>query len=138
MKFLSSEVALYLYKSTIRPHMEYCCHVWDGAPRCYLELLDKLQKWICRAVGPSLAASLDPLPHCQNVAILIFFYRCYCGRCSCELAQLGPLRYPWVRSTFNVTIVTCYNDVYVNSFFPCIVRLSAYRMFSFDLWSKWL
>ena len=44
MKFLSPEVALYLYKSTIRPCMEYCCHVWAGAPSCYLELLDKLQK----------------------------------------------------------------------------------------------
>ena len=27
MKFLSPKVALYLYKSTIRPGMEYCCHV---------------------------------------------------------------------------------------------------------------
>ena len=44
MKFLAPEVALYLYKSTIHPCMEYCCHVWAGAPSCYLELLDKLQK----------------------------------------------------------------------------------------------
>ena len=63
MKFLSPGVALYLYKSTIHPCMEYCCHVWAGAPSCYLELLDKLQKRICRTVGPSLAASLKPLPH---------------------------------------------------------------------------
>ena len=42
MKFLSPEVALYLYKSTIQPCMEYCCHVWAGAPSCYLELLDKV------------------------------------------------------------------------------------------------
>ena len=42
MKFLSSEVTLYLYKSTIRPCMECCCDVWAGAPSCYLELLDKL------------------------------------------------------------------------------------------------
>ena len=28
MKFLSPEVALYLYKSTIQPYMEYCCYVW--------------------------------------------------------------------------------------------------------------
>ena len=27
MKFLSPEVALYLYKSTILSCMEYCCHV---------------------------------------------------------------------------------------------------------------
>ena len=63
VKFLSPEVALYLYKSTIRPCMEYCCHVWACAPCCYLELLDKLQKRICRTVGRSPAACLEPLAH---------------------------------------------------------------------------
>ena len=63
-KFLSPEVALYLYSSTIRPCMEHCCHVWAGVPSCYLELLDKLQKPIHRIVGPSLAASLEPLARC--------------------------------------------------------------------------
>ena len=38
MKFLSPEIALYLYKSTMRSCMEYCCHVWAGTPSCYLEL----------------------------------------------------------------------------------------------------
>ena len=63
MKFPSPEVALYLYKSTIHRCMEYCCHVWAGATSCYLQLLDKLQKQICRIVGPSLAVSLEPLAH---------------------------------------------------------------------------
>ena len=40
MKYLPLEVALYLYKSTICPRIEYCCHAWAGAPSCYLELLD--------------------------------------------------------------------------------------------------
>ena len=40
MKFLSPEVALYLYKSTIWPCMEYRSHVRAGAPSCCLELLD--------------------------------------------------------------------------------------------------
>ena len=75
MKFLSPEVALYLYKSTIWSCMEYCCHIWAGAPSCYLELLDKLQKQIGRIVGPSLAAFLEPLAHCRNVASLSLFYR---------------------------------------------------------------
>ena len=43
-KFFSPEVALYLYKSAICPCVEYYCNVWAGAPSCYLELLDKLQK----------------------------------------------------------------------------------------------
>ena len=76
MKFLSPEVALYLYKSTICPCMEYCCHVWAGAPSCYLELLEKLQKRIC---------------HRRNVASLSLFYWYYFGRCSSEPAQLVPL-----------------------------------------------
>ena len=44
VKFISPAVALYLYKSTMQRCMEYCCHVWAGAPSCYLELLDKLPK----------------------------------------------------------------------------------------------
>ena len=44
MKFLSFELVLYLYNSTIRSCMESFCHVCTGAPSCYLELLDKLQK----------------------------------------------------------------------------------------------
>ena len=61
---------MYLYKSAIQPCIEYCCHVWAGASSCYLELLGKLQKWICSTAGPSLAFSLEPLAHCHNVAIL--------------------------------------------------------------------
>ena len=46
MKFFSPKVALYLYKSTIYPCMECCCHVWAGALSCYLKLLERLQKQI--------------------------------------------------------------------------------------------
>ena len=130
MKFLSPEVALYLYKSTICPCMEYCCHVWAGAPSCYLELLDKLQKGIWRTVGPSLAACLEPLAHCRNVARLTLFYSYYFGRCSSELVQLVPVPFSQRLSThysdrlheFSVTIPRCYKDLYVNSFFPRTAR----------------
>ena len=115
MMFLSPEVALYLYKSTICPCMEFCCHVLVGAPSCYLELLDKLQKRICRSVGHSIAASLGPLAHHRNVNSLSLFYRYYFGRCSSELAQLVPLPFSRGRSTrysdrlhaFSVTIPRC-------------------------------
>ena len=101
------------------------------SPSCYLELLDKLQKHICRTAGPSLAASLEPLAHRRNLASLGLFYRNYFGRCSSELAQLVPLPYSRGRSTcysdrlhdFSATIPTCYKDVYVNSFFPRTARL---------------
>ena len=131
MKFLSPEVALYLYKSTTLPCMEYCCHVCTGAPSYFLELFDKLQNQICRTVGPSLASSLEPLVHNRNVASFSFFYKYYFGRCSSELSQLVSLPYSRGRSThyfdrlhdFSVTIPRCYKDVYVNNFFPCTDRL---------------
>ena len=120
MEFFSPEVALYLHRSPMHPCLEYCC-----APSCYLELLDMLQKLICRTVGPSLAASLEPL------ASLSLFYRYYLGRCSSGLAQLVPLPFSQGRSThycdrlhdFSVTIHRCYKDVYVNSFFSRTARL---------------
>ena len=131
MKFLFPEVTPYLCKSMICPCMKYCCHVWAGAPSCYLELLDKLQKWICRTISPPLATCLEPLTHRQNVASLSLFYRYYFGRCSSELAQLVPLPFTLGRYTrysdrllyFSVTIPRCYKGIYVNSFFPRTTRL---------------
>lgn len=56
MKLFSSEVALYIYESTIRSCIEYSCH---GAPNCYLAMLGELQKWAFKAVDPKNAASLE-------------------------------------------------------------------------------
>ena len=131
MKFLSLEVGLYLYKFTVWPCIEYCCHVWTGAPGCYLEFLDKPQKRICKTVGPSLASSLEPLAHRRNGTSFSLFFRYYSGRCLSELAQLVPLLYSRLRSTrysdrlhdFSVTISRCYKDVYVNCFFFCTTQL---------------
>ena len=59
MKFFSPEVALYLYKYTIWPFMEYCCHIWAGAPNCSLELLNKLN-WYAGLMVLLLLALLNP------------------------------------------------------------------------------
>ena len=58
MKFLSPEVALHPYKSTIKPCMEDYCYVCIGAPSCYLEMLDEWLKWINRTVGPAQVLSI--------------------------------------------------------------------------------
>ena len=131
MTFLSPEVALYFYKSNIQPYMEFCCHVWAGAPSCFLELLNKLQKQICRTTGLSLATSIETLAHCRNVASLHLSYGYNLGGCSSDLAQLVPLLYFQGRPTsfsnrlheFFVTISRSYKYVYVNSFFSPTARL---------------
>ena len=118
IKYLSSEVALYLYKSTIRPCMKHCCHIWADVPSCYLKMLHKLQKRICMTVGPSVAASFEPLAHHQNVAIWSIFFRYYFGRCLSEWAQLVPLPYSRGKPT-------CYSDrLHVTSQFIHVTRMS--------------
>ena len=106
--------------------MEYCRYVWAGAPGCYLEMLDKLPKRICRAVGPSFVDSLEPLGHCQNVASIGLFYRyiTLVDACSSKVGQVVPFPYSRGSSSrhfdrlhdFSDTILRYYKDVYLNSF----------------------
>ena len=122
---------MYLNKSTIRSCMEYCCHVSADAPSHCLKMLDKLQQ-MCRTVGPSLSAYLEPLDYCRSVASLLsLFYRNLSGKCSSELAELVPLLHSSGRSTcysdglhdFCVIIPRYYKNVNVNSFFPHIATV---------------
>ena len=95
-----------------------------------MKLLDKIQKWISRAVVPSLAASLELMVPRQNVASLSLFCSYYFGRRSAELVELVPFPYSRGKATrcsnrlhdFSVTIPRSYKDVYVNSFFPPTAR----------------
>ena len=75
MKFLSLEVALYLYKSTIWPCMKYiyCCHVWTGAPTC--NCLISYKKRYARLQVLSLATSLESFTQHQNEASLSLFLK---------------------------------------------------------------
>ena len=113
--------------------MKKYCHVLADVPGCCLDMIDKLQKWVCRTVIPTLAGSPELLGNCRNIASFSLFYRYYFGRYSSELAELVPLPYySRGRSTcyygrlhdFFVTVPRYYDVVYVNSFFPQTGRLS--------------
>ena len=93
-------------------------------PSCYLDLLDKLQNRICRTVGPSLAASLEPLAHRRNVATFSLFYRYYFGRCSSQLAQLVPL--PYSRGRSIVILIDC--TIFLSPFLD-VTRMSMPTVF---------
>ena len=112
--------------------MEYCCHVWAVALRCFLNVLDTLQKRVCATVGPTFAASLEPLVRRRNVASLSFLYKYYFDSCLSKLVEAVPLSYFFGRSTcyfnrlhaFCITVPRFYKDVYVNNFFPQTAKLS--------------
>ena len=97
-----SESILYIYKSTIRPCLEYCCHIWAGAPISSLNILDRVQRRLFNLLGENLYSKLQPLSHRREVASLSLFYRYFHGHCSEDLASLMPRRY----SSFNSSIQT--------------------------------
>ena len=73
--YLSPECILHLYKSLIRPCIEYCCHIWSGASSDVLSLLDRVQRRIINIVGPNLASKLQPLSNRCDVASMALFYK---------------------------------------------------------------
>ena len=89
-KFLTPAAILYLYKSQIRPKMEYCSHIWAGSSKHELSSLDRIQHRIHGLVGTELFSSLDSLGHRRNVASLSLLYRYFYGKCSDELHSLVP------------------------------------------------
>ena len=124
--YLSPECILHLYKSLIRPCMEYCCHIWAGAPATVLSLLDRIQRRVSNIIGPKFAANLQSLHHRRNVASLCLFYRYYNGMCSSELFDLVPPNKVFNRCTrlatnshpFTVEVPSCQKKFYAASFFP--------------------
>ena len=125
-RFLTPAAILYLYKSQIRPRMEYCCHIWAGASQHALSCLDRVQSRLRYLVGDSLFSSLQPLSHRRNVASLSLLYRYYNGKCSNELHEMVPPRRTFVRNTrFSsnahphfLEIETSHQNFHMQSFFP--------------------
>ena len=107
-RYLPPESILYLYKSTIRSLMEYCCHLWAGAPKTHLQLLDRVEKRAKNLIGQPLANELLPLSVRRDVASLSLFYRYYFGRCSSALSESVPKPKVFSRGTRRANTLTCY------------------------------
>ena len=97
--FFSSSHLLSIYKSQTRPSLEYCSHVWGGAPKSTLCLLDKFQSKAIRLINnPNLTKSLQPLSHRRLVGDLSIFYRYLNGHCSQEIREIIPVPLKRVRN----------------------------------------
>mgnify|MGYP003471208139 FL=1 len=118
---------LTLYKSQIRPVLEYCSHVWAGAPVNSLRLLDSIQNKAIRLIDdPSLTSNLQTLSHRRAVGSLSLFYRYYFGLCSSELQKIVPHPVVYRKSTrkasnlnpYLVTLERCRTSSHASSFIP--------------------
>ena len=102
--FFSSSHLLSIYKSQVRPSLECCSHLWGGAPKSTLCLLDKVQSKAIRLINnPNLTKSLQPLSHHRLVGDLSIFYRYFNGHCSQEIRDIIPVPLRRVRTTRSST-----------------------------------
>ena len=100
----SSSHLLSIYKSQIHPSLEYCSHVWSGAPKSTLCLLEKFQSKAIRLINNSnLTKSLQPLSHRRLVGDLSIFYRYFNRHCSQEIRDIIPVPLRRVRTTRSST-----------------------------------
>ena len=125
--YFSPSQLLTIYNSQIRPFLEYCSHVWGGAPKSSLHLLDRVQsKAICLINNPNLINSLQSLSHRRLVADLSIFYRYFHGHCSQEIKNIIPDPVRHVRTTrrstyshpFQVTLPNPQTISHKSSFIP--------------------
>ena len=117
MKFVSPDGALYLYKSTIRPCLQYYCHVWTSTAVSYLDILDNLQMRLRRTVGPTLAASLSSAQ---------VFFVCI-TQVDVRLNWLNWFRFLILVGVPLVTLIDC---MIFRSPFPDVIRMSMSTVFS--------
>ncbi len=125
-KLIPPDATLYLYKTTIRPLMECCSHIWAGASGCHLSLLDRVQKRIVNLVGEVLGSTLQPLSHRRSVASLCLFYSYFHGKCATSVSDLVPPFRMFERETrLSASSHPCTLDLlrwrtrsHSNSFFP--------------------
>ena len=88
--FFNAQQLCLIYKSFIRPCMEYnICHVWGAAAKTILDLLDRVQNQAIRPINDSgITNKLDSLKHRRDVADLMIFYKYSYGHCSKEVSKI--------------------------------------------------
>ena len=102
--YFSPSQLLTIYKSQIRPSLKYCSHVWGGAPKSSLHLLDRVQSKAIRLINnPNLTNSLQSLSHRRLVADLSIFYRYFHRHCPQEIKNIFPDPVRHVRTTRSST-----------------------------------
>jgi hypothetical protein len=118
---------LTLYKSQVRPVLEYCSHIFAGAPDNSLKILDGIQRKAIRLIDdPALTSNLQSLGHRRAVGSLSLFYRYYFGLCSSELQEIIPRPIIYRKTTrkatnlnpYLVSIDRCRTSSHATSFIP--------------------
>ena len=135
--YFSPSQLLTIHESQIRPSLEYCSHVWGGAPKSSLHLLDRVQSNAIRLINnQNITNSLQSLSHRCHDADLSIIYCYFHGHCSEEIKNIisDPVRH--VRTTTSSTYSHPFQVILPN---PCTLsHKSLFIPRTSQLWSSLL
>ena len=125
----------------------YSFYLWESVPSCYLNILKKLHKRVYRTVFLPHSTSLEPFCPRQNIKSLILIYRYYFGLTWLwyyfhvnwlnwfpALIPVGNAPVILRLKDFSI-LITCYENVYINSSFLVTVCFLTYGI-AF-IWAGW-
>ena len=131
-RFFTQTQLLTLYKSQVRPIVEYCSHIWGGSPPSVLKLIDRIQRKAIKLINnESLTKKLQTLSHRRSVSSLCLFYKYYNNKSSAELQSCVPppmvfrcnTRLSSSSHKHCVEIPKAKTDTFASSFFPRTAKL---------------
>jgi hypothetical protein len=129
-RFFSPQQLLKIYRSGIRPCIEYASHVWGGSTSAWLlERVDRRARRLVRDL--ELTRELLPLAHRRSVADLTIFFKMFSKITSIEASSLipaAPVRGRRTRADdrshhLTLTAPWCRIERYSCSFIPRATRL---------------
>jgi len=133
-KLLPSTALATLYKTRVRSAMEYCCPIWQNAPKFALQKMDAIQRKACRLMGIDQdvcpAMNIQSLEHRRNVSGLCQLHRMVSGTAPIDVIDLLPpfiqpskvSRYVLQSHHFQLDIKRSRTAHHMNSFIPSMAR----------------
>lgn len=129
--FTPSCLAL-IYKSFIRPLLEYNSYIWAGASVRSRRFIDRIQDRAIRMIhNNAVTDSIDSLEHRRSVSALCRFYKYFHGDCSLGISDIMPQRATFSHNTrssqrshpFTVALNFNHTNKARNSFIPRTSRM---------------
>ena len=108
-----------MYRAQFRPHMEYCSHLWAGAPQYQLDPFDRIQRRVVQIVWDSMISTglcVEMSPRCAfSIAFIMGSVLENCLTCFLPpnfltaqyVTNSSIINTTWIRSILQ-TIVECY------------------------------
>eukprot|EP00923_Selenidium_pygospionis_P050853 GHVN01088141.1.p1 GENE.GHVN01088141.1~~GHVN01088141.1.p1 ORF type:complete len:299 (-),score=30.35 GHVN01088141.1:76-972(-) len=119
-RFVSTDGQINLYKAFIRPLVEYCSHLWEGAPG--MDAIDAIQRTSASLMGAP-PSSLAPLRHRRVVGGLTYYFKLVNSTSPTDLLPPSKLSYsPRYRQPHTREIPTSTANFHLNSFIPLYTR----------------